>query len=114
MLPIVAPTNTREMTLFAGLTEQDKNNLLQGGRVRNVPRGTMLFAHGDAVTHFYLVVRGTIQLFRASPDGHEKTTAIIKSGQTLCEDEIMDACHGHRANAIAVEDASVLSSRWHG
>lgn len=26
----------------------------------------MLFAHGSPVTHFYLIVKGTFQLFRAN------------------------------------------------
>ena len=108
MLSIVAPDNARNLPLFAGLTEQEKDALIKGGRLRQVPRGQMLFTHGDAVTHFYVLVSGTMQLFRATPDGHEKTTAVAKAGQTMCEDEIMDACHGHRVNSVAVEDAVVL------
>lgn len=108
MLPMITPESARGMALFAGLTEQEKDGLLKGGRVRNVPRGQMLYAHGDPVTHFYLIMNGTIQLFRASPDGHEKTVDIMKGGQTMCEDEIMDSCHGHRVNAVAVEDSSVM------
>lgn len=108
MLPIIAPENARGMSLFAGLTEQDRDTLIKGGRLRQVPRGHMLFAHGDKVTHFYVIVSGTMQLFRATPEGHEKTIEIAKSGQTMCEDEVMDACHGHRVNGVAVEDSVVL------
>lgn len=108
MLPIIAPDIARGMPLFSGLTEQDRETLIKGGRLRQVPRGQMLFAHGDPVTHFYLIVSGTMQLLRATPDGHEKTIDVAKSGQTLCEDEIMDHCHGHRASAVAVEDSTVL------
>lgn len=108
MLPIVAPESTRGMALFSGLSEQEKDSLIKGGRLRQVPRGQMLFAHGDPVTHFYVIVSGKMQLFRATQDGHEKTIAVVKAGQTLCEDEIMDSCHNHRANAVAVENAAVL------
>jgi len=108
MLPIIAPDTARGMPLFAGLAEHDRDTLLKGGRLRQVPRGQMLFAHGDPVTHFYVIVSGTMQLFRATPDGHEKTIAVAKSGQTMCEDEVMDSCHGHRVNGVAVEDSAVL------
>jgi len=108
MLPIIAPENARGLSLFTGLTEQDKDTLIKGGRIRQVPRGQMLFAHGDPVTHFYLIVSGTMQLFRATPDGHEKTIAVAKAGQTMCEDEIMDSCRCHRANGVAVEDTVVM------
>jgi CRP-like cAMP-binding protein len=108
MLSIIAPESTRGIALFSGLTEQEKDSLVKGGRLRQVPRGQMLFAHGDTVTHFYVIINGTMQLFRATPDGHEKTIEVAKAGQTLCEDEIMDSCHGHRTNAVAVEDAAVF------
>lgn len=108
MLPILAPDVARGMSLFVGLTEKDRDTLIKGGRLRQIPRGQMLFAHGDPVTHFYLIVSGTMQLFRATPDGHEKTIEVVKSGQTMCEDEVMDSCHGHRVNGVAVEDSVVL------
>lgn len=114
MLPIIAPETLRGQTLFSGLTEPEKEVLLKGGRIRHLTRGEMLFAHGDPITHFYMIINGTIQLFRTSPDGHEKTVAIMKSSQTLCEDEIMDSCQGHRVNALAVEDTNSLNFLLYG
>lgn len=32
----------------------------------------------------------------------------MRAGQSICEDEIMDSCHGHRVNAVAVEDSAVV------
>lgn len=108
MLFSVLPDSARNSPLFSGMSEQEKDALIREGRVRNITRGEMLFAHGDQVTHFYMVVSGAIQLFRTNPDGHEKTTAIAKTGQTICEDEIMDSQFTHRSNAVAVEDAAVM------
>ena len=109
MLYAAFPDNVKDLSLFSGMTEQDKQALLSGGKVRNCPRGQMLFAHGEPVTHFFVVVSGTFQLFRANADGHEKTIAIAKSGQTMCEGEIMDSCHAHRVNAVPVEDSVVIA-----
>lgn len=105
---MIVPENIRMSPLFSGLTEQEKQALLSGGCIRNVSRGHMLFAHGDPVTHFYMIVSGSMQLFRTTADGHEKTIDVLKAGQTLCEGEIMDACRGHRANAVAVEDSALM------
>lgn len=104
----IPPDIIRTLPLFSGLTEQDKDTLIKGGRIRNCPRGKILFAHGEPVTHFYLIVKGTFQLFRASPEGSEKTIDLLKSGQTMCESEIMDACRSHRVNSMPVEDSTVL------
>lgn len=96
------------LALFSGLSEQEKESLLEGGKQRRLARGKMLFIHGEKITHFYILLSGAMQLFRVSPDGTEKTIAILQPGQTMCEDEIMDSCHGHRASAVAIEDSAVL------
>lgn len=108
MLQIIAPDYAPCASLFAGLTEQDKGTLMKAGRVRQCPKGQMLFAHGDPVTHFYIIVKGTFQLFRANANGNEKTIEVLKAGQTICEGEILDACRAHRVNAVPVEDSAVL------
>jgi CRP/FNR family transcriptional regulator, dissimilatory nitrate respiration regulator len=108
MLPTIAPATIQTMPVFAGLTEQDRNALIKGGRIRQCPKGQMLFSHGDPVTHFYLILSGTFQLFRANADGQEKTVEVLKTGQTMCEGEILDSCRAHRVNAVAVEDSAIM------
>lgn len=108
MQSMISPELVRAMPLFSGLTDKDRDSLLKGGRIRHCERGETLFYHGDPVTHFYVVVSGTIQLYRENPDGKEKTIDVLKSGQTMCESEIMDSCRAHRAGAIAVEETAVM------
>lgn len=108
MLKVVSLTAIRNTPLFSGLTEQDKDALIQGGHIRRCPRGQMLFHHGDKITHFYIIIDGTIQLFRENAEGQEKTLDIFKSGKTLCESEVLDGGSVHRANAKAVEDTTLL------
>lgn len=108
MSSMIAPDITKTMPLFAGLTEKDRSGLLAGGRIRQLSRGHMLFAQGDPVTHFYIVLSGTMQLFRANAEGNEKTTDVLKVGQTMCEGEILDACRTHRVNAVPFEDSAVM------
>lgn len=108
MQPIIFPELVRAMPLFSGLTDKDRDGLLKGGRIRHCERGEALFHHGDPVAHFYVIVSGTVQLYRENPDGKEKTIDVLKSGQTMCEGEIMDSCRGHRVNAMAVDSAAVM------
>ena len=105
---IISPEGIRNLSLFSGMTEQDKDVLIKAGRIRQCPRGQMLFSHGEPVTHFYVVEKGTFQLFRTNADGHEKTVAVLKSGQTMCESEILDGCRTHRVNAVPVEDSTLM------
>jgi CRP-like cAMP-binding protein len=96
------------MPLFSGLNEQESDALIKGGQIRQCPRGQTLFAHGEPVTHFYIITKGAFQLFRINPEGNEKTIDVLKAGQTMCESEILDACRAHRVNAVPVEDSAVL------
>ena len=108
MLPVVLPESAKSLSLFSGMTEQDKDALMKGGRIHQCSKGQMLFGHGEPVTHFYIVIKGTFRLFRANAEGHEKTVMILKSGHTMCESEILDSCRNHRVNAVPVEDSAVL------
>ena len=108
MLPTISPESTKSLSLLSGMTEQDKETLLKGGRIHQCPKGQMLFAHGEPVTHFYIIIKGAFQLFRAKAEGHKKTTMILKSGHSICESEILDSCRNHRANAVPIEDSVVL------
>lgn len=102
------PSSIQNNPLFAGLALQEQNGLINAGKPRQLARGKLLFGQGDKVSYFYIITSGALQLFRSTPDGHEKTIALLKAGQTICEDEIMDSCHGYRVNCVALENAEVL------
>ncbi len=102
------------MPIFNGLEADAAHTLLQQGQLRKLPKGEMLFAQGDAVRHFYIVISGAMQLFRSNADGDAKIIALVKSAQAINEDEIMDSCHGYRVNCAALEDSTVLEfpAKW--
>jgi CRP-like cAMP-binding protein len=104
----IVPNIVRDMPLFSGVTEQDRNDLIKSGHIRHCAKGQMLFAHGEPVTHFYIVIKGVFQLVRSNAEGHEKTIEVVKAGQTMCKAEILDSCRAHRVNAVPVEDSVVL------
>ncbi len=81
--------------------------------IRQLPRGQRLFTHGDPVSHFYIILSGNVQLVRTNPEGSEKTIDIRRSGQTLCEGDILDSCRLYRTSAVAVDEVSVLEFPYH-
>ncbi len=106
-MPIPLDT-LKVLPLFADLTREEGSLVTQAGRLRNLQRGQFLFMHGDKVTHFYVICRGTIQMFRETPDGHEITNDILIAGDSIGADEVVQAKKTHQANARAVEDAVLL------
>ena len=108
MASVIFPDEVKNSALFAGLTEQDKNALLSGGKIRKIPKGQMIYVHTYPVTSFYIISDGTIKLFRESTDGHEKTTDVLTVGHTMCEKEFFDPSCVHRVNAEAITDAVLM------
>jgi len=104
----IAPSTVRKLPLFAGLTEQEKDDLLKSGRERRFGRKEHLFLHGDPITHFFLIGSGTVQLFRETPDGHQKTLQILVPGNGISEREIFQNFTTHQLSAAAVEETIVL------
>lgn len=112
-LPAIVLENVRKSPLFAGLTEKEADSLLLSGQLYSLPRGRVVFHQGDAITHFYLIAGGIIQLYRGTVDGHAKTLDIITVGQPFCESEVINSYSHHRASAIAVNDSLILKFPIH-
>ncbi|NCT41579.1 MAG: Crp/Fnr family transcriptional regulator [Alphaproteobacteria bacterium] len=98
----------RTLPLFSGLKKDENTLLIENSRMQNCERGTFLFMHGDMITNFYVVCRGTVQIFRETPDGHEVTSDLLIAGDSLNADEIMTKQTTHNKNARAVDDAVLL------
>lgn len=102
------PEKLQNIPLFTGIDAGLRERLLAEGRIRQVTDQANLFVQGDQVHSFFILLDGTVQLFRESPDGHEKTIDLLHHGQTLGASEIMDACATYRAHARSVGNTAVL------
>lgn len=98
----------RRMPIFAGIADTELARLLVGGVTRSIARGDVVFTHGEPLKRFYLILSGTIQLVRTTPNGNALTIAILNGGESLGDDEIMDACRSYRTTAKAVENTTIL------
>ena len=108
------PSPVRNIPLFAGISDKEKDLLLQEGRLCSCPRKKTVFRQGDPITHFYVVCSGTIRLFHETPDGCEITTDILTAGDTICETEIFQLYDAHLSHAVAVHDVILVefSKKW--
>jgi len=71
--------------------------------------GESLFFQGDNVISFYLIMTGTMKLFRVSPDGKEKVVEIIEQGNTFAE-ALMFMDHPHYpVNATALTPCRIIA-----
>jgi CRP/FNR family transcriptional regulator len=74
-----------KIPLFAGLAEHDLAALQAICRVRECPRGELLFSDGEQAEGFYVVLDGKVKVYKLSAEGKERILHIVHPGGTFAE-----------------------------
>lgn len=98
----------RSIPLFAGLSEAEKDLLLDGGSIYAYGKKETLFRQGDPVRYFYLVCDGLVQELRQTEDGREITANLHMVGDTLGKIEMFLPSPVHHTTAIVAEDSFIM------
>ena len=104
----IALDTLRALPLFSDLSQDDGAVLVRNSRIISCNRGQFLFMHGDKITHFYVICRGAMQIFRETPGGQVVTNNILIAGDSINADEVVARQAEHAVNARAVDDCSLL------
>ena len=94
--------------LFRGLSEQDRQAVLERARVRNFPAGQHIFHQDDKVGDLLLMTRGRVRLFQLTPDGHQVILHIAGPGEEIGLLPALMAAHS-TVSAQAIEVAAALA-----
>ena len=70
---------------FAGLSEADLDAMMEIARIREHPRGDLLFSEGEQASGFFVVLDGKVKVYKLSPEGKERILHIIHPGGTFAE-----------------------------
>lgn len=71
--------------LFQSLSLQDLIPIIHASKATTYAANTPLFSRGDAATHFFFIISGSVRLYRITADGKEKVIEIIRKGETFAE-----------------------------
>lgn len=71
--------------LFNGLSTDDLAPIIAASRLLSLKPNTLLFRASEPSQHFFLVIKGSMRLYRLTPEGKEKVIEIISTGQTFAE-----------------------------
>ena len=74
--------------------------------IRQANKGEVLFLQGDPATGFYMLLSGSIRVYKASPEGKEYTLHYIQSGQMFAEAAVFKG-KTFPANAVATAESTV-------
>lgn len=98
----------KQSHLFSSLTDIQMERVHHHSKIVKLEEGQLLFAQGEDVTNFYLVLSGKMKLFRVSPDGQEKIIEIVPQGEVFAEALMfMDQPH-YPVSSAALSDTVVI------
>lgn len=95
---------------FGGVTPDERAALIDMGQVREVTSGTILFQHGERCRGFYLLLDGTVQIYRMSPEGRMLVLHVIRPGESFAEVPLFEEQDDptYPATAEALSDSTVM------
>jgi len=101
------PAALTEIALFASLSGAEAQALAQRAIERRFASGEMLFWEGEECAGIFLIVEGSVKIFKTSPGGREMTLAIETAPSTVAELPLFDG-GPYPASVQAVEPVAAL------
>jgi CRP/FNR family transcriptional regulator, dissimilatory nitrate respiration regulator len=93
--------------LFGGLPQEHITEIETIAVDKHFNKGDVIFYDGDDGTGFYLVVTGSVSVYKLSPEGKEQILHIVKEGDTIGAVPVF-AGKSFPANAKAVSKSHLL------
>ena len=97
----------RRIHLFADLTDRERDIILDLMRERTVAKGTTIFNQHDSGGGLYLILAGSVKIWRTARDGRDVTVAVLHEGNFFGEMSLLDG-QPRSASATAIQAARLL------
>jgi CRP-like cAMP-binding protein len=92
------------------LRELDRQSLMElaaASRVVNVGKGEDIFAEGDPCRGMFLLLSGSVKIYRAASSGREQIIAVESVGAVIAELPLLDG-QAYPASCAAIEESRLL------
>jgi CRP-like cAMP-binding protein len=97
-----------EVSIFAVLTVEERQELASRMRVRQFSRDEVIFHQDDPPGHFFTIVAGTVKLTGEDDTGREVAIAIMRGGDVFGELELFDGLP-RDVTATAIAETQLLA-----
>ena len=101
--PVIA-----SLPLFSGLCPESREDLLRHARIRDFPKGKVLFLSGAPASRLYFVLKGWIKISKDTEDGREIVLQMLGTGDGVLESAVF-LNSAFPFTAQVAEEATVLS-----
>ena len=91
----------RTCKLFSDLDERELEALQQIAVRKEYRKGGIIFNEGEPSRGFFLVVSGTVKIYRVGPDGRERVFHVVEAGDAFAEAAMFMTASPATAEALA-------------
>ncbi len=74
-----------QCTLFSGMNSGDLGYVAEITKVKNYPKGNLIFSQGETAVGFYTVNKGKVKVYKLSGDGRQHILHIVTTGGVFAE-----------------------------
>jgi CRP/FNR family transcriptional regulator, cyclic AMP receptor protein len=97
----------KAIPLFAALDQTELDSLAACAGRRGYPPGEILFSEGEPCAGLFIVVTGSVRIFKTSPNGREQVLSIDGPGSSIAELPVFDG-GPYPASAAATQNSELL------
>lgn len=98
----------QNIDFFRDLDRDSLEILAKGVRALRLSPKEMLFHEGFEGTYFYILLSGSIRVFKTAPDGKESTIKLIYPGEIFAEAVLFKEVE-YPASTVAVEESEIIA-----
>jgi CRP/FNR family transcriptional regulator len=97
----------RSIALFSELSIDDLRKISSFSKIKNFKKNEIIFREDDFYLGFYILLKGTVKIFKLSSKGKESVLHIIKPLNAFADIPLFDGGN-YPVNAVALEESIVL------
>lgn len=97
----------RSIALFSELSIEELRKISSFSKIKNFKKNEIIFKEDDFYLGFYILLKGTVKIFKFSSRGKESVLHIIKPLNAFADIPLFDGGN-YPVNAVAVEESIAL------
>ncbi|OHD66472.1 MAG: hypothetical protein A2176_03765 [Spirochaetes bacterium RBG_13_51_14] len=94
--------------LFNGMSDAAFKKITAMGSLKKIHQNSMIFLEGEKGSSFYVLIEGSVRLFKSAPDGREVTVKLAAPGEIFAEVILFEKDH-YPVSATAVADSRLFA-----
>jgi CRP-like cAMP-binding protein len=104
----ISPHDLRQVDVFAGVTDDDLNKIVQNSFLRSIEEGEFFFFQGDPAEYVYVLTSGQVKLLQSNPNGKQVNIRTIQPWEMFAALGAVRKNATYPASAQAIQDSAAL------